>query len=240
MAGLAFDLAEHFQTPVFVMSDLDLGMNNWMADRFKYPQKPLNRGKVLRRKELERVKEFARYKDVDGDGVPYRTLPGTAHPLAAYFTRGSGHNENAAYTEDPEEYSVVVARLARKFETARAHLPAPVIEGPEAARVGIIAYGTSHWPIVESRDILRAEHDLPTKYLRLRGYPFSEKIGEFIDDCDRVYVVDQNRDGQMHKLLRMELSAQQIDKLRSLTIFDGLPPSTDNLVKMLLEQENRS
>lgn len=240
MAGQAFDLAEHFQTPVFVMSDLDLGMNNWMADRFKYPQKPLNRGKVLRRADLEKIKEFARYKDFDGDGVPYRTLPGTAHPLAAYFTRGSGHNELAGYTEDPREYRAVVERLARKFETARSHLPAPVIYSPDGARVGIIAYGTSHWPVIEARDILENQHNMPTQYLRIRGYPFAANIGDFIDGCDRVYVIDQNRDGQMCKLLRMELPPRQIEKLHSLTIFDGMPPSTDNIVNMLLEQENKS
>src|SRR5438270_5436621 len=172
MAMEAFDLAEQFQTPVFVMSDLDLGMNNWMSEPFKYPEAPINRGKVLSKEELERLGSFARYKDVDGDGVGYRTLPGTEHPAAAYFTRGSGHNEKAQYSERPDDYQNNLDRLNRKFESARSSAPKPVKEIDLSAQVGIIAFGSSHWAIVESLDQMRKECGLAVDYLRLRAYPF--------------------------------------------------------------------
>jgi len=235
----AFDLAEQFQSIVFVMSDLDLGMNNWVAEPFAYPEKPLNRGKVLSAEDLEKVQEFQRYKDVDGDGIPYRTLPGTNHPKAPYFTRGSGHNESASYTEDPDEYATILARLQKKMQTARDIVPQPEIDQVQGTRVGIIAYGTSHWPLVEARDILRAEHDMETSYLRVRAYPFNRKIADFIDAHDRVYVIDQNRDGQMLQLLRLELNGTQIDKLRSITYYGGLPLSADYLVSQFIAQEKK-
>ncbi|HWP85596.1 MAG TPA: 2-oxoacid:acceptor oxidoreductase subunit alpha, partial [Terriglobia bacterium] len=169
MAMEAFDLAEEFQTPVFVMSDLDLGMNNWMADPFPYPDKPMARGKVLTAEDLDRLGKFERYRDVDGDGIPYRTLPGTKHPLAAYFTRGSGHNEKAAYSERPEDYKNNMDRLRRKYETARGRVPAPVLEEDPNAEIGLIAFGSSHWAVVEARDQLRLEQNIPTAYLRLRA-----------------------------------------------------------------------
>src|SRR5205823_13992637 len=137
----AFNFAEKFQTPVFVMTDLDLGMNNWMADPFPYPEKPIERGKVLSAEDLEKLGGFARYKDLDGDGVGYRTLPGTNHPAAAYFTRGSGHNEKGQYSERPDDYQNNLDRLNRKFDTARAFAPKPVMEVDRAAEIGIIAFG---------------------------------------------------------------------------------------------------
>ncbi|HLK54066.1 MAG TPA: 2-oxoacid:acceptor oxidoreductase subunit alpha, partial [Candidatus Angelobacter sp.] len=158
MAMDAFDLAEQFQTPVFVLSDLDLGMNNWMAHPFKYPEKPISRGKVLNEEDLKRLGGFARYKDVDGDGIPYRTLPGTNHPAAAYFTRGSGHNEKAQYSERPDDYVRNMDRLARKFETARKFVPAPVKEVEGTSKTGIIAFGTTHWAMTEACDQLLREH----------------------------------------------------------------------------------
>ena len=154
-AGAAFDLTEQLQTPVFVLSDLDLGMNNWMSEPFEYPEKPLDRGKVLTAEDLKRLGGFARYKDVDGDGIPYRTLPGTDHPLAAYFTRGSGHNERALYTEKPDDYQNLMERLNRKFETARTLVPAPVIVQTGKSKIGLIAYGTSDFAVAESRDQTR-------------------------------------------------------------------------------------
>ncbi|MFQ5632430.1 MAG: 2-oxoacid:acceptor oxidoreductase subunit alpha, partial [bacterium] len=175
LAGMAFDLAEQFQTIVFVMSDLDLGMNNWMADPFDYPEKPLNRGKVLDAEQLQKIENFGRYKDMDGDGVPYRTLPGTKHHKAPYFTRGSGHDEYAHYTEDHTVFEKLLQRLHRKIETARGFMPKPVVEEMEGAQIGIVAYGTSHYPIVESRDILRENHAIKTDYLRLRAYPFTKE-----------------------------------------------------------------
>ena len=239
MAGTAFDLAEEFQTPVFVMSDLDLGMNYWMSDPFKYPQQPFNRGKVLSAKDLERVGKFARYKDVDGDGIPYRTLPGTKHALAPYFTRGSGHNERAGYSERPEDYKNNVDRLTRKFETARQRFPAPVIEENAPAEVGIIGYGTSHWAIQETRDLLRDQHGLPTSYLRLRAYPFNDNVHDFIRRHRRVYVVDQNRDAQMFSLLKLDLSAEEITKLHSVRHYDGLPITPNSIMRGILADEKK-
>src|SRR5882724_3319277 len=168
MAQDAFDLAERFQTPVFVMSDLDLGMNNWMSDPFPYPEKPIDRGKVLSKADLERLGAFSRYKDVDGDGIGYRTLPGTDHPGAAYFVRGSGHNERSQYSERPDDFEKNMERIRRKFETARSFVPRPEVVSADKSKIGIIAYGTSHWAIVESRDQLSREYQCETDYLRLK------------------------------------------------------------------------
>src|SRR3979411_1657174 len=202
MAPEAFNLAEQFQTLVFVMSDLDLGMNNWMSDPFEYPTTPINRGKVLSKEDLDRLGGFARYKDVDGDGIGYRTLPGTDHPAAAYFARGSGHNEKAQYSERADDFENNMERLNRKFETARSFVPRPEVSKGHNAKIGIIGYGTSHWGITESRDQLRDEYGIETDYLRLRAYPFTREVHEFIEQHDPVYVVEQNRDAQMLTLLK--------------------------------------
>ena len=222
MGYQAFDLAERFQQPVFVATDLDLGMNNWMADPFEYPETPLDRGKVLSAEELERLGEFARYKDVDGDGIPYRTLPNTEHPLAAYFTRGSGHNDAAAYSERPEDYEEQMDRLTRKHETARREIPQPVVNMVEDSEVGLVAYGSTHPALEESLVQLRVEQGIEASYLRLRALPFSETVETFLDSCRQVYVVEQNRDGQMADLLRMEFPnhAAKIGKIRH---YSGLP-----------------
>ena len=158
------------------MSDLDLGMNNWMADPFPYPEKPMARGKVLSAEDVRRLGGFARYKDVDGDGIGYRTLPGTPEPLAGYFTRGSGHNEKAIYSERPNDYVNNMDRLARKFETARTKVPKPVIQENGKREVGIIAYGTSHWAVLEALDQLKKEQDIEASYCRLRAYPFTLEV----------------------------------------------------------------
>ncbi|HKE85810.1 MAG TPA: 2-oxoacid:acceptor oxidoreductase subunit alpha [Vicinamibacterales bacterium] len=231
----SFDIAEQLQTPVFVMTDLDLGMNTWMARPFEYPTKPLNRGKRLDAEQLKRIGQWGRYKDVDGDGVPYRTVPGDGMP--AYFTRGSGHNEMAQYSERAEDYSKNLARLARKFETARTLVPRPEVDVVASGKVGLIAYGTTHWAIVESRDQLRNEHRLDTSYLRLRAYPFTPEVFEFIERCDRVYVVEQNRDSQMLSLLRMECTPQQIAKLRAIPHYAGLPIDGRTVTTELMKQE---
>jgi len=221
----SFNLAERLQTPVFVLSDLDLGMNYWMSDPFPYPEKPFDRGKVLTAEDLEKLGSFGRYRDVDGDGIPYRTLPGTDHPAAAYFTRGSGHNENAQYTERPGDYKNNMERLARKFETARKYVPAPEVVGEADVEIGIIAFGSSHWAVMESRDQLEADENLKTRYLRLRALPFTEEVASFIRSCKRVYVVEQNRDAQMAQLLRLEVSNETgaQDKIRSVLHYNGLP-----------------
>jgi 2-oxoglutarate ferredoxin oxidoreductase subunit alpha len=237
MAIQAFDLAEQFQTPIFVMSDLDLGMNNWMASPFEYPTQPIQRGKVLTAEDLTRLGGFARYKDVDGDGVGYRTLPGTNHPLAAYFTRGSGHNEKAQYTEREDDYVHNVDRLARKFETMRAHVPKPVVDTKAAARVGIVAFGSSHHAVQESRDQLRAEHGLESSYLRLRAYPFTPELVDFVRRHQRVYVVEQNRDAQVLGLMRLEFLAAEIAKLRSVRYYAGLPLDARTITDEVVIQE---
>jgi len=237
MAQDAFDLAERLQTPVFVMSDLDLGMNNWMSEPFTYPEKPLDRGKVLGKEDLEKLGGFARYKDVDGDAIGYRTLPGTDHPLAAYFTRGSGHNEKAQYTERPDDYINNMERLAKKFETARSLMPRPEVVQTGKAKVGIIAFGTSDFGVRESRDQLKAEYKLDTDYLRLRAYPFSREVHEFVASHDKVYVVEQNRDAQMLSLLKLDLDAKQIVKLQSVRHFNGLPLDARSVTDEIVTQE---
>src|SRR5215510_11161245 len=179
MAMEAFDLAELFQTPVFVMLDLDLGMNNWMSAGFRYPDKPINRGKMLTPEVLKRLGEWGRYKDVDGDGIPYRTIPGDGMP--AYFARGSGHNAKGQYSERPDDYVENMDRLSRKFETARRHVPAPVIDSNPKAKIGFIAFGTSEYATQESRDQLKEETKVETSYFRLRGYPFNEELDAFVE-----------------------------------------------------------
>lgn len=231
----AFDLAERFQTPVFVLSDLDLGMNNWMADPFPYPTERIDRGKVLDAEQLEKLGKFERYKDVDGDGIPYRTLPGTNHPLASYFTRGSGHTERATYTERPDDYQNLMDRLNRKFDTARKHVPAPVVDVNPQAKVGLIAYGSSDVAVGESRDQLKLSN-LPTSYLRVRALPFNEQLRKFVESHDRVYVIEQNRDAQMRDLLRLELPDLSM-KLRSVKHYDGLPIDARFITDAILEQE---
>jgi 2-oxoglutarate/2-oxoacid ferredoxin oxidoreductase subunit alpha len=235
MAMEAFDLSEQFQTPVFVMMDLDLGMNNWMSEAFKYPEGPINRGKVLTADKLKELGEWGRYKDVDGDGIAYRTIPGDGLP--AYFTRGSGHNAKGQYSERPDDYVENMDRLAKKFETARKFVPKPEIERVPDAKIGIIGYGTSHWAIGESRDQLREETDVKTSYFRLRAYPFTEDLGAFIDAHERVYVVEQNRDAQLLQLLRLELTPEQQTRLRSVLHYNGLPIDARSVTDDVLAQE---
>ncbi len=239
MAGDAFDLAEQFQTPVFVMTDLDLGMNNWMADAFEYPTKPINRGKVLTAQDLEKLGGFARYKDIDGDGVGYRTLPGTSHPQAAYFTRGSGHNEKAQYTEREDDYVHNMDRLAHKFESIRKNLPRPVVDYNPKAEIGFVAFGTSHYAVTESRDQLKAEFGIESSYLRLKAYPFTAELTDFIRRHKRVYVVEQNRDAQMLGLMRLEFDSGDIAKLRSMKYYGGLPLDARTVTDDVVHQEEK-
>jgi 2-oxoglutarate ferredoxin oxidoreductase subunit alpha len=234
MAIEAFDLAERLQTPVFVMSDLDLGMNIWMSEPFAYPEQPPDRGKVLDAAALQRLGEWGRYADVDGDGIPWRSLPATGMP--AYFTRGSGHNEKGQYSERGDDYERNLDRLARKFDTARRVVPAPDVDLADGARVGFVAFGSTHWAIVESRDQLR-EAGLPVSYLRLKAYPFTDDLGAFIDRHDRVYVVEQNRDAQMLSLMRMELEPARLAKLRSVLHYNGLPVDARSVTDAMLARE---
>jgi 2-oxoglutarate ferredoxin oxidoreductase subunit alpha len=235
----AFDFAEKFQTPTFVMTDLDLGMNNWMADGFAYPEKPIARGKVLNAEDLDRLGGFGRYKDVDGDGVGYRTLPGTNHPKGSYFTRGSGHNEKAQYTEREDDYINNMDRLAHKFDVMRQHIPAPVVTIPENAKIGFVAFGTSDYAVRESCDQLRAEHGMEVSYLRLKGYPFTQHLLDFIAAHDRVYVVDQNRDAQLLGLMRLDFEPAVVAKLRSLRYYGGLPLDARTVTDEIIRQEGK-
>ncbi|HEY4380133.1 MAG TPA: 2-oxoacid:acceptor oxidoreductase subunit alpha, partial [Acidobacteriaceae bacterium] len=236
----AFDLAEHLQTPIFVLSDLDLGMNNWMSEPFEYPETPINRGKVLNAKQLEELGGFARYKDVDGDGIPYRTLPGTDHSAAAYFTRGSGHNEKALYSERPDDYENNMLRLSRKFDTAKTLVPKPLIEGTGKEKIGIIAFGTSHWAVIESRDQLARENQIATDYLRVRAFPFTQEIHDFVAQHERIYVVEQNRDAQLLNMLKIDLDATQAVKLRPVLHFNGLPIDARSVSSVIATQEGAS
>lgn len=236
MSVEAFNLAEEFQQPVFVASDLDLGMNNWMADPFEYPEKPLRRGKVLRAEDLERMGEFARYRDVDGDGIPYRTLPGTEHPLAAYFTRGSGRNEKSNYSERPEDYVQQMDRLQKKIETARSRVPRPFVDNVEGARIGVIAFGSTDLAIPECRHILRQERGLEVSYYRIRSLPFNKELRRFIEDCERVYVVEQNRDGQMASLIQLDVP-DLAPRIRKILHYDGLPIDARSIVDEIYSQE---
>ncbi len=235
----AFDLAERLQTPVFVMTDLDLGMNMWMADPFPYPARAIDRGKVLSKEDLERLGGFARYKDVDGDGIGWRTLPGTDHPKAAYFTRGTGHDETSAYSESPVTFERNMERLARKLETARSLAPAPEVHGTGKARVGIVAYGSSHPAIVESRVQLLKERGVETDYLRVRAYPFARAVHEFVERHERVYVVEQNRDAQLAALLKLDLSPELLPRLRSVAHVHGLPLDARSVTDEILTLEGK-
>ncbi|HVZ83813.1 MAG TPA: 2-oxoacid:acceptor oxidoreductase subunit alpha [Terracidiphilus sp.] len=219
----AFDLSERLQTPVFVLTDLDLGMNNWMSEPFQYPEKPLDRGKVLTAEDLEKLGGFARYRDVDGDAIGYRTLPGTMHPKAAYFTRGSGHNDAAGYTEKPEEYQAIMDRLTRKFENARKLVPAPVVVKDGASKIGFLAYGTTDFALRESLDQIAKEYGVSADYMRIRAYPFAHEIHDFVASHERVYIVEQDRDAQLASLLKLDLPAEQVTKLRSILHYNGLP-----------------
>ncbi len=233
----AFELAEQLQTPIFVLSDLDLGMNNWMSEPFAYPEKPIKRGKVLSAQDLDRLGSFERYKDVDGDAIPYRTLPGTDHAKAAYFTRGSGHNEKAQYTERPDDYQNLMERLDRKFQTARTLVPAPEVVQTGKSKIGLIAFGSSDFAVRESRDQMKKEYGVETDYLRLRAFPFSPEVHAFIAAHTTIYVIEQNRDGQMLSLLKLDLPAAETTKLRSIRHFDGLPLDARTVTDQLVLQE---
>jgi len=235
----AFEFAEKFQTPVFVMTDLDLGMNNWMADPFTYPTKPINRGKVLDAEDLRKLGGFARYKDVDGDGIGYRTLPGTRHEKAAYFTRGSGHNDKAQYTEREDDYINNMDRLAHKFEVMRSHVPEPVVNINGKAKIGFVAIGTSDYAVRESVDQLKAEYDIEASYLRLKAYPFTPHLADFIRRHERVYVVDQNRDAQLLGLMRLEYPVELLAKLRSVRYYGGLPLDARTVTDEIVKQEGK-
>ena len=232
----AFDIAERLQAPVFVLSDLDLGMNTWMIEPFAYPDKPMDRGKVLWEADLEKSNGlWARYRDVDGDGIPYRTLAGNRHPNAAYFARGTGHDETARYSENDKVWHDMLDRLKRKYETAKQYLPAPITESMDGARIGVIAYGSTDPAIEEARHLM-AHQGLSSGYLRLRAVPFSDEVGEFIRQYDRCYVVEMNRDGQMRQLLTLAYP-EYATRFVSIAHTDGLPLTARRVADAIIAKE---
>ncbi len=233
----AFDYSDRFQTPIFVLSDLDLGMNLWMTPEFKYPEKPFDRGKLLSKQDLERLAgEWGRYKDVDGDGVTYRTLPGTDHAAAGFFTRGSGHDEFARYTESAESYARNMDRLTHKLETARGELPAPVLDESSKSSVGLIAFGSTHAAVVEAREALAAAGS-PVDYLRLRALPLSDEVSAFVSRHERVYVIEQNRDGQVYDIVRLALPAELVGRVHSIRHYNGQPIPAAAVIEPLQHAE---
>ena len=233
----AFDLAERMQTPVFVLTDLDLGMNNWISEPFDYPAKPLDRGKLLTVEDLERLGGFARYRNVDGDAIGWRTLPGMRHPKASYFTRGSGHNDAAQYTENPEEYQAVMDRLALKFEKARNLVPAPVVVKDGSSKIGFLAFGSTDCALTESLDQIKQRYGKDADYLRIRAWPFAQAIHDFVASHERIYVVEQNRDAQLASLLKLDLPAAQVTKLRSILHYNGWPVDAEFITEEFALQE---
>ncbi len=225
----ALDVAERLQTPVLVMSDLDMGMNQWMTEPFRYPDTPMDRGKILWEAELEEMIQkldgnWGRYLDVDGDGIPYRTLPGNRSPNAAYFTRGTGHDEFAKYSEEPDVWEDNLNRLAKKFETAKQYVPAPILKKMDGAKVGIISIGSADLAVEEARHYLNME-GIPTDYIRVRAVPFTQDVEDFIREHDRVYVVELNRDGQLRQLLLVNMPEELAVKLVKVAHTDGMPLS---------------
>jgi len=234
----SFDLAERLQTPIFVMSDLDLGMNQWMTEPFEYPEKPMDRGKILWEEDLEKLKgDWGRYRDVDADGIPYRTVPGNRHPRAAYFTRGTGKDENARYTESNEVWERMQNRVKSKFETAKTLLPKPIVKhsGTES-NVGIISYGSTESAVLEARDQLVDRHGIHTNFMRVRALPFPAEVRDFIEGQDSVYVVELNRDGQLHQIMKIEYP-DLAQKLISIAHLDGLPLTARWVRESILEKE---
>ncbi len=231
----AFDLADRFQTPIFVLSDLDLGMNSWITQPLPYPERPFDRGKVLGEKDLNKLESWGRYRDVDRDGIPYRTLPGTNHASAGYFTRGTGHDEEARYSEMPEVWQRNLDRLVRKHETARKAVPQPVVD-ERGHGCAILAYGTTHHAVVEAREIL-GDDGVETDYMRVRALPFSPDVAAFVARHRCVYVIEQNRDGQLYNLLRTELPDHLISRIRSIRHYNGVPIDAHAIVGPVLDAE---
>ncbi len=233
----SFDVAERVQAPIFVLSDLDFGMNQWMTEPFSYPDAPMDRGKVLWEDGLSKFDgQWGRYLDKDGDGIPYRTVPGNRHPASSYFTRGTGHDAYAKYTEESIPWEANMARLKKKFETAKEYLPKPIIETTEGATVGIIAFGSTDAAVKEARILLERETGLKTDYLRLRAIPFDDQVKEFVAAHEKTYVVEMNRDGQLHQLLILAMP-ELATRLVSACFGDGMPAAARRVIKEILAKD---
>ena len=234
----AFDVAEEYQTPVIILSDLDLGMNLWMTKKFEYPDKPINRGKILWEEDLEEFgHDWGRYLDVDGDGIPYRTVMGNANEKAPYFTRGTGHDEYGNYSEAPEVWARVLDRIKAKIENAREKLPKPILRKVEGARIGLIGMGSTEPAFLEAQDKLAAM-GIKCDYMRIRSLPFSKEVGEFIQAHETNIVAELNRDGQMHQILTIDY-CHLTEKMVSLAVMDGLPMTASTIVDAVVEKEQK-
>ncbi len=232
----AFDIAERLQSPVFVLSDLDMGMNQWMSRPFQYPDSPMDRGKVLWEKDLEELKgNWARYLDKDGDGIPYRTVPGNRNPVSAYFLRGTGHDENAHYSEEPQVWERMMDRLKKKYRTACNYVPKPVLHAQPGAEAGIIGFGSTEAAILEAQYRLDQQHGIKADFLRVRALPFTDEVGDFVRKYEQIFVVEMNRDGQMHQLLSLEYP-EQAARLLSVACGDGLPASSKWVIDGVLAE----
>jgi 2-oxoglutarate ferredoxin oxidoreductase subunit alpha len=234
MAVQAFDLTERLQTPVLVLSDLDIGMNDWMCRDLKWDDtyRP-DRGKMLDKTEIEQLEKFYRYLDKDGDGIPYRTLPGV-HPKGAYFTRGSGHSQYGVYTEDSTEYQIVLDRLLKKWETAKKLVPRAVIDARAGSDIGLVSIGSCDGAVHEAMDVLKAQ-GVAVDYMRVRAFPFSEDVERFLAAHKTLFVIEQNRDAQFRALLTLETPVEK-SKLRSLLHYNGLPISSSFIVEGVLAE----
>lgn len=233
----SFDLAERLQTPVFVLSDLDFGMNVWMTEPFEYPDQPMDRGKVLNEEDLAQLGSWSRYADVDGDGITYRTLPGNKNPMSAYFTRGTGHNEKAIYSERPDDWQNNLLRLERKHETARTLVPKPRVDVREGAEIAIIAYGSTDAAIQEARDLLR-EQGIETSYIQVRALPLEQTLMDFVNAHKRFYVVELNVEAQLRSLVRLEIPQRSMDFM-SIAHLDGLPLTANFVKNRILKMEQK-
>jgi 2-oxoglutarate ferredoxin oxidoreductase subunit alpha len=235
----AFDVAERLQTPVIVLGDLDFGMNQWMTEPFQYPEVPMDRGKVLWEADLKKLTApWGRYHDVDGDGIPYRTFPGNRLPGSSYFTRGTGHDAYAKYTEDAAVWEANMQRLKQKFETGKQYLPKPVIETVPGATQAIIAFGSTVPAVQEARVLLEQDTGKKTNFLRMRALPFTAEVREFIEQQEQVFVVEMNRDGQLYRELIVAMP-DLTSKLVSVAYSDGMPPTAKRVVKEILSKESK-
>ena len=235
----SLDLAERFQTPIFVLTDLDLGMNQWVTRKFEYPDRPIDRGRIIWEDELEKIKDWGRFKDIEGDGIPYRTVMGNQHPRAAYFTRGTGHNEYGNYSEDPENWSKMLMRIGKKLENAITQLPGPVFRGSKEhdVEIGIIGMGSTDDALRETQDKL-ADLDIHVDYMRVRSLPTDPAVREFIASHTRNYVLELNRDGQLWQILSLEIS-EYSQKMISITDIGGMPMTATWAVENIVNQERK-